>query len=343
MPKQINIIGDTFCDIVSRVCRLPSEWGIDVLAQSDINIIPGGSCLNTTVHCAHYHCKNLSSTTPLSPSSSSDDGISSNTFIKIFSCYGNDVQGKICNNYIDSHRGLNIINKCITHSNARTGTCVVLSGPSDRSFITSRGCITDMKLNLFDYHELIQCNHLHIAGYYNCTSLIDDIPSLLHDIHINHKDVTVSLNPQYDATGKWDRLQHIAGYLTFLIVNDVELCKIANVTAQVNEIDVESAAQVLLKWGCKHVVVTLGKQGVMLYHYNDENIMVHIHQNALVIDKVIDTTGAGDAFAGGFIASWVTSKDISAALMHGCSAGGGAVTVFGGSQLPPDNYIYALP
>jgi hypothetical protein len=50
---KINIIGDIYCDIVaSNLESLPS-WGGDVLSKG-ISILPGGSCLNTTLHMANY-------------------------------------------------------------------------------------------------------------------------------------------------------------------------------------------------------------------------------------------------------------------------------------------------
>ncbi|HOU84724.1 MAG TPA: PfkB family carbohydrate kinase, partial [Spirochaetota bacterium] len=53
-------------------------------------------------------------------------------------------------------------------------------------------------------------------------------------------------------------------------------------------------------------------------------------QNALGTDKVIDTTGCGDAFQASFTNEYFRSKNIEKALLEGASAGRKAAESFGG-------------
>jgi sugar/nucleoside kinase (ribokinase family) len=48
---------------------------------------------------------------------------------------------------------------------------------------------------------------------------------------------------------------------------------------------------------------------------------------------VLDSTGAGDAFAAGFVAAWLSGADPRAALERGIAAGAKAVQTLGGQ--PP--------
>ena len=50
---------------------------------------------------------------------------------------------------------------------------------------------------------------------------------------------------------------------------------------------------------------------------------------------VLDTTGAGDAFCAGFLATWAVAQDAEAALAAGAAAACHAVTLVGGR--PPRN------
>lgn len=56
------------------------------------------------------------------------------------------------------------------------------------------------------------------------------------------------------------------------------------------------AAEFLVDYGVKIVVVTLGKKGCYIRAKNEQ-----IRERAFKVKKVIDTTGAGDAFAAGFL------------------------------------------
>jgi sugar/nucleoside kinase (ribokinase family) len=49
---------------------------------------------------------------------------------------------------------------------------------------------------------------------------------------------------------------------------------------------------------------------------------------------VVDTTGAGDAFAAGFIRSWIEDKDLSAALESGTTLAAKCVEIVGSRPNP---------
>jgi len=51
---------------------------------------------------------------------------------------------------------------------------------------------------------------------------------------------------------------------------------------------------------------------------------------------VVDTVGAGDAFAAGFLASWVSGMDVTQALQAGHTLAAECVTRVGAGPVPPD-------
>ena len=61
-----------------------------------------------------------------------------------------------------------------------------------------------------------------------------------------------------------------------------------------NENDAKVSAKKLIEMGIKKVIITLGEKGLL---YSDGKKEIYMKATA---DKAVDTTGAGDAFNGGF-------------------------------------------
>ena len=61
-----------------------------------------------------------------------------------------------------------------------------------------------------------------------------------------------------------------------------------------------------------------------------------VHQAPAAPVDAVDSTGAGDAFAAGFLAALLAGHSPESALEAGCSAGAGAVTLLGGRPGPPE-------
>ena len=64
----------------------------------------------------------------------------------------------------------------------------------------------------------------------------------------------------------------------------------------------------------KLLVVTLGADGSIAFRGRDS-----FSTAAIPVDEVVDTTGAGDAFAAGFLSQYCYSKDVSASLKSGAA------------------------
>ena len=75
------------------------------------------------------------------------------------------------------------------------------------------------------------------------------------------------------------------------------------------------------------IVLTLGAEGSIAFQ--GSNIYT---QPALPIEKVVDTTGCGDAFQAGFTSSFYEKKDIPAALLAGAELGRVAASQYGGTH-----------
>ena len=98
------------------------------------------------------------------------------------------------------------------------------------------------------------------------------------------------------------------GMIDILFANEVEICSLA----QVDDFDAAVAA---ISVKLPTLVVTRSEHGAIAVH---EGTRVSVA--AEPIDKVVDTTGAGDLFAAGFLAGQAQGKDIETSLRMGSIA-----------------------
>jgi len=78
---------------------------------------------------------------------------------------------------------------------------------------------------------------------------------------------------------------------------------------------------VLLTLGVRNAVITLGAKGVFV-----KNSSVAKHVPAVDAGAVVETTGAGDAFNGGFAVALAEGEEILEAARFGCAVAGISVT-----------------
>ena len=94
--------------------------------------------------------------------------------------------------------------------------------------------------------------------------------------------------------------------------------------------EAELAADALLARGVGAVVITLGGNGAL---YRDRQRSVHVP--VISAGPVVETTGAGDAFNGGFAVALSEGRDVVEAVRFGCATAGISVTRAGTAPAMP--------
>ena len=121
--------------------------------------------------------------------------------------------------------------------------------------------------------------------------------------------ISLDFNPTYmeDYRTKKDLMREIVSRVDVLFPNEREALTITEAETVVD------AAEILHEWGAKLVVITRGERGVLLYDGDFREF------EALPIDKeeIVDPTGAGDAFAGGFLAGYSRGKPLEECVRLG--------------------------
>jgi ribokinase len=137
--------------------------------------------------------------------------------------------------------------------------------------------------------------------------------------------VITILNPA-PATALPDRIYPLCDYITPNESEAAELTGFKVATLQ----DAERAADVLLAQGARNAVITLGAQGAFV-----KNRTIARHVPAVDAGPVVETTGAGDAFSGGFAIALAEGLEPIQATRFACGVAGISVTRAGTAPSMP--------
>jgi ribokinase len=150
------------------------------------------------------------------------------------------------------------------------------------------------------------------------TQLELPIPPTIRGIEIAHEaGVPVILNPAPAIPVP----KEIFGKVNYLTPNETEAMGLLGEKFIGDLDDVEKIADRLIALGVPNVVLTLGEKGAFVKGPN-----VRRPIPAFQYGPVVETTGAGDAFAGGFAVALAEKKSLEAATVYGCAVAGISVT-----------------
>tara|TARA_B100001540_G_scaffold310333_1_gene327962 strand:+ start:199 stop:1113 length:915 start_codon:yes stop_codon:yes gene_type:complete len=159
------------------------------------------------------------------------------------------------------------------------------------------------------------------------TQLETPLETTIHALKVaKRNNVTTILNPAPAATLPKD-LFPLIDYFT---PNESEASFYANKEIK-NQDDAKNSSKDLLDLGIKNVVITLGENGV----YFENKDISHFVPALSLGDKVVDTSGAGDAFNGSFAAALCEDKDIKDAIVFANTFAGISTTRIGTANSMP--------
>ncbi|WP_148883167.1 carbohydrate kinase family protein [Thermococcus aciditolerans] len=123
------------------------------------------------------------------------------------------------------------------------------------------------------------------------------------------KRTSLDFNPTYmaDYREKTDLMRKVVSRAEVIFPNEREALVMTRAES------VEEAAATLHEWGAEIVVVTRGERGVLIYDGKFREFpALPISEN-----EIVDPTGAGDAFAGGFLAGYARGEPLETCVKLG--------------------------
>src|SRR5262245_44531133 len=207
-----------------------------------------------------------------------------------------------------------------------TGTCVVMiTHQGDHTMLSDPGANAALSPEDLPKDLFAPGSHLHVSGYTLLNSGSRNAV-LAAMSHAQYAGMTISVDGASSAplgrVGAEPFLQLTNG-ATLLFVN-AEQGKVLT-----GRDDASQAARVLNAW-YPHVVMKLGGDGAMMYAGGRPD---PIRVSAFPVERVLDGTGAGDAFIAGFLPAWLDQKPVHEALTGGCRLAASALSLVGARPL----------
>ncbi|TXS51027.1 carbohydrate kinase family protein [Streptomyces sp. t39] len=291
-PAGLLVVGDVVTDVVARHSA-PLARGTDTAA--DIRIVPGGAGANVCCWAADRGCGD----------------------VRILARVGEDDVAW----HAERLRTAGVRPQLVTDTDLRTATVIALVDASaERTFLTDSGAVLRLDADDWSPELLDGVGHLHLSGYLFFAPSSREVARLAMDA-ARARGVPVSVDPAsagFIAAEGVDKTLSALDGVDILLPNADEARLLTGI-----EDPAEAAAE--LSRLAPLTVVTLGADGAVVAESGRVTARVPSPPA-----EPVDSTGAGDAFTGAFLAARLCGADASAAAEAGCRAGAQAVTLVGG-------------
>ena len=295
MEKKILFVGDANLDLILSGLEASPQEDKEVFCDG-VQYTLGGSCTLTASAYAHLggHCD-------------------------FSGLIGHDTNGIFVRDaLVDAGVGVDLLRM---DDNLETGLTVNLIHGRSRTQVTYRGSLSEVNESDTIQDIMNRYAHLHLSGIYGTPKLLPHIEKILRVAKNHH--LTTSLDTQWDASGKWQCINDWLPLLDWLIINEDEALSISKRLGFV----VKDDTTILTVWNFLKTktpspIIKLGKIGA----FAQGNVYPPCD-----VEKIVDTTGAGDSFAATFIYAIVEKNyDFEQAMTLAQAGGALACTFVGG-------------
>jgi sugar/nucleoside kinase (ribokinase family) len=216
---------------------------------------------------------------------------------------------------------------CRVDDTIPTGTSTILTLPDgDRSILTALGTIGQVRVSDIPPPMVSASAHVHVGSYFLQRGLRGDLKAFYRACR--SQGIGTSLDPNYDPHGDWgEGLSDLLGHVDVLFCNEQEAAAIsgrAGIPAACEWFAerLPSAAQVVVKLGARgaRAAVCSGGRVTATYDTSPEGAG----------QPVVDTIGAGDSLAAGYLAARLRGVSVEDSLRVGVRNGTASTRAGGG-------------
>ena len=293
MSVNVLCIGDVMLDVIARIDVSPQKINYGSDTASRISTNGGGAAGNV----AAWLTRTSASST-------------------IVSHVGDDPAGAALIAEFDS---LGVAHQNLVVAGKPSGVVVVLVDSSgERTMFPDKGA--NSLLQISDLPDLAAFQAVYISGYALLNPLSrPGVLAMIEKIKVDGIPIffdPASVGAMQDVPDK--ELFSWFSQMQVLLLNEEESIYLTG------SVDIERALDFLLEYS-EVVVIKRGSFGAIAKARGYDSITV-----PAVAASVVDTTGAGDSFAAGFIASFASKHDLTAAMTAGSELAAGCVAIVGG-------------
>lgn len=205
----------------------------------------------------------------------------------------------------------------------KTGVTLSLSTRQDRALVTYLGAISSLNYKDVEMSVVRGASHLHLTSYFLQNALRPAFPRIFKEARA--AGLTTSFDPNSDPSQTWgDRIWQVLAQTDILFLNRAEAIHLSRA---------RGARRALKVLGSRApcVVIKLGPKGAIGIKGDEMASSPGFSVNTL------DTTGAGDSFAAGFVSAYLQNHALEQCLRIGNACGAISTLKAGGTTSQPDS------
>jgi len=205
---------------------------------------------------------------------------------------------------------------------APTGRCGVIITGHNRSMCTDLAAANLYKIeHLKENWSVVENAKAYFVGGYHLTVCVPAVLALAEEAAAKNKPFALSLSAPFIAQFFKDPLDQTAPYWDYVIGNETEATAYAD-SHDLDTHDTPTIAKALANLPKKNqerkrvAIITQGTEPTVIAVQGEEEVKSFpVHQ--IEKSEIVDTTGAGDAFAAGFFAGVAQGKSIDTCVDMG--------------------------